>query len=221
MKYAAFDVGNVLVHVDFPKFINKLSKTLNISVDDAVHFMNRSQKLHDLGLTVMRDELTDHLKIKSSVLIDELVEDWNNCIMPADWMLEKLDSMCKTHKLQVALLSNVGIEHAIRMKEILNHNGFFENAIKHFSCEVGARKPTLLYYQSFLQLHPKWQGCPYVDDLQENLDIGTQFGFKPFRLSLEEISGSNYNEDNFLEKMNDLENFLLQEDKPKKNSRWH
>jgi FMN phosphatase YigB (HAD superfamily) len=211
MKYAAFDVGNVLVNVDFPSFINKLSKTLNITVEEATYFMNRSQKLHDLGLTVMRDELIDHLKIKSSVLRDELIQDWNYCITPADWMLEKLDELATTNNIQIALLSNVGLEHAARMKEILNHNGLFDKSIKHFSCEVGARKPTYLYYQSFLQLHPEFQGAPYFDDLQENLDAGTKFGFKPFRLSLEEISGKNYNEDVFKAKMNDFEAFLLQD----------
>lgn len=211
MKYAAFDIGNVLVNVDFPGFVNKLSKTLNITVEDATYFLNRSHAMHDLGLTVMKDELIDHLHIKSSVLRDELIQDWHNCITPADWLLEKIDALCAQHNIQVALLSNVGTEHAVRMRSVLNHYKFFREGIPHFSCEVGARKPTYLYYQSFLQLHPEFQGCPYFDDLRENLQTGMKFGFKPYRLSLEEITGANYNEEAFEIEMHNFEAFLTQD----------
>ena len=102
MKYAAFDVGNVLFNVNFPGFINKMSKTLNISVEDATYFMNRSQKLHDLGLTIMKDELIDHLHIKSSVLRDELIKEWNHCITPADWLLDKIEECCNQNDIQIA-----------------------------------------------------------------------------------------------------------------------
>lgn len=205
MKYAAFDVGNVLFNVNFPGFINKMSKTLNISVEEATYFMNRSQKLHDLGLTVIKDELIDHLHIKSSVLRDELIQDWNHCITPADWLLERIDALCDTHNIQVALLSNVGLEHAVRMREMLSPYKFFQNGITHFSCEVGARKPNIIYYHSFLQLHPEFQGCPYVDDLKENLQVGASFGFKTYRLSLEEITSQNYEDE-----MTSFEAFLIQ-----------
>lgn len=211
MKYAAFDIGNVLVNVNFPGFINKLSKALNISVEDATYFMNRSQKLHDLGLTVMKDELIDHLHIKSSVLRDELIADWNGCITPADWLLEKLDTWCHDHDIQIALLSNVGLEHAVRMRETLGYHEFFKNGITHFSCEVGARKPNALYYHTFLQMHPEFQGCPYFDDLKENLEVGAKFGFKPFRFSLEELTGPNYKEDVFQAEMAAFEAHLLQD----------
>jgi FMN phosphatase YigB (HAD superfamily) len=209
MKYVALDIGNVLVNVDFQGFLRKLSKRLNITLEEALYFMNRSQKLHDLGLTVMKDELIDHLKIRSEVLREELIDDWNNCITPADWMLEKLDTWCTEHDLQVALLSNVGLEHAVRMSQVLNHNGFFDKAVKHFSCHVGARKPTVLYYQSFLALHSEWKGCPYIDDLQENLDASQQFGFRTYRFALDEISGKNYIEEAFNYKIGELEKFIL------------
>lgn len=208
MKYVAFDVGNVLVHVDFPKFINKLSKTLNISVEDATYFMNRSQKLHDLGLTVMRDELIDHLHIKSGPLREELVDDWNSCINVEPQMVQMLNNVNDMCGLEVALVSNVGLEHAQRMEQILNINGFFDRATKHFSCEVGARKPTYLYFQSFLQLHPEWEGCLYVDDLQDNLNAGAKFGLKPYRFSLEEAwNGRDWGA--FATKIKDLQKTII------------
>lgn len=212
MKYAAFDVGNVLLDVDFPGFINKLSRTLNITVEDATYFLNRSHSLHDMGLTVMKDELIDHLHIKSSVLRDELIKDWNNSITPAHWVLEKIDKLTQEHDIQVAFLSNVGLEHAVRMRNTLDHYSFFAKGITHFSCEVGARKPTYLYYQSFLQLHPEFRGCPYFDDLQDNLNIGVKFGFKPFRFALDELGGQNVNDKPFNSaKVEEFEAFLIKD----------
>jgi FMN phosphatase YigB (HAD superfamily) len=188
MKFVALDIGNVLCHVDFSNLLRDLSETLNITTQDALYFINRSQKLHDLGLTVMKDELTDHLKIKSQVTINKLLTSWNNVVKPDLRVLNMYNKMIGEDNLQVALLSNIGIEHAALMEEVLSHNGFFKNAIRHFSCEVGARKPTALYYQSFLMSHPEFQGCVYVDDVVDNLVAGQKFGFKPYHFALDTMN---------------------------------
>ena len=50
--YVCLDIGNVLCHVDFNVFLADVSESLNVTTEDAMYFLNRSQKLHDLGLTV-------------------------------------------------------------------------------------------------------------------------------------------------------------------------
>lgn len=47
----------------------------------------------------------------------------------------------------------------------------------------------MIYYQSFLWQYPEFKGCLYVDDLQENLNTGEKFGFKPYKLDLSEPIG--------------------------------
>jgi FMN phosphatase YigB (HAD superfamily) len=192
----ALDVGNVLVYSNFEQFIRKLSKTLNITLDEANYFMNRTQKLHDLGCTQMADELRDHFKIRSQVSMEELINYWNEVIIPSDYLIEIVNELSQEHQIEVALLSNVGIEHAKRMEQILGLGGstFFSSAIKHLSCNVGARKPTLLYYHLFLQLHPEWKGCAYIDDLHENLEASKQFGFQTYHFSLEGLNGASDND---------------------------
>lgn len=214
MKYVALDVGNVLVHADFTNFIKKLSKQFNLTMAEATYFMNRNQKLHDLGLTKMRDELGDHFKVRSEPLMEELVKDWNDVIVPNKKVLDMLNKLILQHDLKVALLSNVGLEHKERMKEVLEWGNFFSNCITHFSCEVGARKPQMVYYHTFLQIHPEFEGCPYVDDLQENLDMGSKFGFKPFHYALDKVSFYN-------DELKDFEKFILDNNKPQKNPRRH
>lgn len=208
MNYVCLDVGNVLVHVDFQHFINAISEQLNITLEEAEYFMNRTHALHDLGLTKMADELRDHFKIRSPIIMNKLLEVWKVVIKPEHHMIAKFHGMMKTHNLQVALLSNVGLEHSIRMGEILNYGGFFDDSIKHLSCQVGARKPAKLYYQSFLSQHPEFQGAAYLDDLHENLEMGAQFGFRPYHFSLAE---SRYDIDVYSSegKLKDIENFIL------------
>lgn len=184
MSYLALDIGNVLFHLNFNAFLKSLSKTLNISVDDAMYFMNRTQKLHDLGYTAMSDELRDHFKIHSDVIIDELIHIWDNTVTPCWESIDKFNNLVKTNNIQVALVSNIGVEHASSIKNKLKDSEFFNNSIKHFSCDVGARKPSMLYYQSFLMQYPEFKGCVYVDDLQENLDASKKFGFQTFKLAL-------------------------------------
>jgi len=200
MKYACLDIGNVLCKVDFSPFLNHLSRTLNITMDEAQYFLNRTQKLHDMGLTSVSDELRDHFKIKSPMIVEELLKLWMKVVWREN---DAFEALLEKHNVQVALLSNIGIEHAGMVEEWQTPKSirpFFPESIKHFSCHVGARKPSSLFYQSFLLEHPEFKGCLYVDDLQENLDTGIKFGFQPFRLSLEE--------DDISEKLKQIEKII-------------
>ena len=185
-QYICLDIGNVLCNVDENGFMDFLSYKLNISVYKARRFLRRFQQIHDLGYTTMQDELMDQYNIKSPLILKELVQKWNDCISPSEAMLTKLNELRDQHGLQAALLSNIGVEHAAMMSEKLELGGFFKGAIKHFSCDVGARKPAMIYYQSFLLQHPEFKGAVYVDDLKSNLEASKQFGFKTFHMSLAE-----------------------------------
>jgi FMN phosphatase YigB (HAD superfamily) len=214
MKYVALDIGNVLCHVDFNGFLNDLSAELNVNLEDAMYFLNRSQKKHDLGITIMRDELHDHFHIKSPVIIDRLLHSWSKSIKPDLRVLDMYNTMTEKHGLKVALLSNIGIEHAKQAEEILAHGGFFEGAIKHFSCNVGARKPTSLYYQSFLMEYPEFHGCVYVDDVLENLETGKRYGFRSYHFDLSKMDTSR--------ELPEIEKMILEvAEVQEKNPRWH
>lgn len=205
INYVCLDVGNVLVHVDFQIFVRELSKQLNLTLEEAEYFMNRTHALHDMGLTKMADELRDHFKIKSPLIIKDLLASWDRVITPNFIVMDKLVEMKRTRNLQIALLSNVGLEHAVQMERMLGTGGIFEEAVKHLSCHVGARKPTKLYYQSFLLQHPEFQGCAYLDDLQENLDMGAEFGFRPMLFNL----ASEPKQFITRSKLQEIENFIL------------
>ena len=213
MKYIALDIGGVLCHVNALPFVELVSETFNTTVPEAARFLKRFQQIHDLGYTTMEDELKDHFGAKSPAIIKKLVQAWNDSVVPNEYIIRQLNDMRDKHKLQVALVSNIGVEHAEMMKTKLAEDGFFPGAIKHFSCFVGARKPSAIYYQSFLLQYPQFEGCLYVDDLQENLDASKPFGFQTYHFTLEDP--------NYAKKVKEIEKLVLASPKPQKNSRWH
>lgn len=181
MKYACFDIGNVLYHVEFDPLLTKLSKDFNITKSEAFHFLGNNQKRCDLGISLIEEEFAHRFAIKSDVLLAELVAIWMDCIKPNSAMLDLVADL-QNEDVKIALLSNMGHEHLSR----LSASHPFASTIQFFSCLVGARKPTMVYYSTFLHLHPEFIGAPYIDDLQENLDAGTDFGFKSIRFALDE-----------------------------------
>lgn len=186
MNYICLDIGNVLCRVDALPFLENVSETFNVTLPEASRFLKRFQQLHDLGYTTMEDELKDRFGAKSPVTLGKLVQSWNDSVTPDIHMISRLNYLREEHNLKVALLSNIGIEHVGKLETKLAHGDFFPNVIKHFSCFVGARKPSTIFYQSFLLQYPEFKGCLYVDDLQENLDASKAFGFQTFRLALDE-----------------------------------
>jgi len=184
MKFLAIDIGNVICNVSFEAFINKLSKTINVSTDDVNYFLNRTQKLHDIGLTVISDELRDHFKIKSSALIDELMVEWNKTVSTNTYMVSVLRELIHEDNVKIALLSNIGLEHAAIMPELLTKD-VHDPAVKFFSCHVGSRKPSHLYYKTFLDMYPEFKGCLYLDDRPENIATGANFGLNVRHFALD------------------------------------
>jgi len=196
--FIALDIGNVICHADMKKFIEEISATFNISIDEADRFLRSFQQMHDIGLTTMENQLRVWFDCKSEVVSNKLINSWNNAIYPNMTAILTLERLQKKGA-KIALLSNIGVEHAEMAKSKLHP--IYDGAIKHFSCFVGARKPTMLYYQSFLWNHPEFTGCLYVDDLVENLEASKQFGFKTMHFSLEN--------DNIDEKYQEIESLIL------------
>jgi len=198
MTYIALDIGNVLCNVNEKEFIEFVSYKLNISTFKAKRFLKRFQQLHDLGFTTMEDELMDQLNVNSPLITKEIVDKWNNAISPSYPMLSMIHELKNSNNLKIALLSNIGVEHASIIDSKLH--GLGGEIIKHLSCFVGARKPSSLYFQSFLLQHPEFTNCIYVDDLQANLDGAAPLGFRTFRFSLAEPDVSS--------KMEELRHFI-------------
>lgn len=184
MSYVAFDIGNVICDVDLNVFVNKLVE-LDIleSTEDGMRVLNEIQHAQDIGLINLEGYLLDTLKVKRS-LIPELMESWHSTVKPNNTMINLIDAL-ENKGVNIAFLSNIGFEH---MSMIRNEYGdFFNRHIQHFSCEVGARKPFKLYYQSFLFENPKFDHAIYLDDREENVKAAKSAGLQGHLFKLDEL----------------------------------
>lgn len=185
--HVAFDIGNVLVEVDMSGFIAMLRGVLSgqnkSHMIDPEKFLEQLQISQDLGLLTVRQALSQTYNI-SDLVADDLIPEWNKTVKPNEMMLNFMDNL-RSEGVKIALLSNIGADHAEYLKKSCPK--MFAGCVEHLSFEVGARKPSKLYYQSFLMDRAEWLGAIYCDDRPENLRAGKQYSFKSFRFCLDEV----------------------------------
>lgn len=183
-KYVCFDIGNVLYHLKFDPLLDRLSSLYGISKEEGNAFLSSNQRLCDLGLIMVRDEFVDQYHEKNPKILDELVQLWMGSVISSYSSMLMIDYL-KSKGYSIALLSNIGHEH----KSQIENETLFTDCIKFLSCDVGARKPTALYYKTFTEMHPEYIGAPYIDDLHENLEMGKKFGLQSIHFALDACDG--------------------------------
>lgn len=203
--FVAFDIGNVLCHFDITKFTSKLSYLTGMSEGESLFFLAFMQKMQDLGITTVSDHLEykfyahnlqPNFKLSPSNR-EALLKAWNETLTPSDMMLTFMDKL-RGEGVKIALLSNMGHEHIKHLRNSCPQ--MFEGTVQHISCEVGARKPSKLFFQSFCLDNDEFcrtydedgnredfSGCVYVDDIEENLKVGKKYGFKVYKINLDEL----------------------------------
>ena len=184
MRNLCLDVGNVLGQLRFDEFVTTISTVKNITEAEAKTRINLYQGLHDVGLISMKQILIKEFGIESEFLRMQIMAKWVEVMSFDQSIIERYEKIVGSH--QLALLTNVGHEHVEVLKDNIKFSKSqkFISAVKHQSCEVGVRKPSKIFYQSFLTLHPEFVGAVYVDDSQENLQAAKEFGFKTVHIDL-------------------------------------
>lgn len=181
----ALDIGNVLVHFDIFTFTKELAKIVGISDDEAYFFLERIQAMQDIGITTVQATLKDKFPKLDVLQQSYLINAWNSTISESNIMMNFLDEL-RFRGTRIAYLSNMGREHIAYMRK--TYPKIFQDSIQYVSCEVGARKPTSLFFQSFCQEYNEFVGCVYVDDVEENLKTGKRYGFRTCKFDLSEFS---------------------------------
>ena len=184
MKRAAFDLGRVIMEVNFIEFESKWKEFHLEELEDCLKFINKIQSKQDVGLTTIGESIREKFKL-SNYEVEELVECWNNSIRANDEMYNFVE-LLKSRGYGIAILSNIGKEHIDVIKE--RYPELFKGVKLHLSSEVGVRKPMKLYFQSFLMDHPEFSGAAYFDDLSENIEMGSRYGLRGYEFNLEKYN---------------------------------
>ncbi len=193
-KYLALDIGQVIYDIDLDSFIEELRTKLNSEINNVYNSARNRHydpeafvlDLHgqqDVGLTTVERALKDTFGFTTTET-NQLVEEWEKIPQPNEEMMAWIKKL-EENGVKIALLSNIGKTHARLLGEKFPET--YANKVLHLSCEVGARKPSKLYYQSFLMDHPEFKGCLYLDDRQENIEVGNKYGFKSVKFDLDDF----------------------------------
>jgi FMN phosphatase YigB (HAD superfamily) len=205
MKYLAIDIGQVICHLKFEEFNKKLAEFAKITEDEANAFLFNSQKAHDLGFSILEKDLNNKfygLNLQPEQ-VAEVVRLWHNTVIPNPIVMKWLEKLVNLG-VEIAIVSNIGMEHAETMKTLLAPIYDHYNVTKFFSCFVGARKPTYVYYQTFLTMYPQFKGCVYMDDNLDNIETGMLFDFNSIPFDL-----SKMNDEEITFKLKDIESSIL------------
>lgn len=183
-KKVCFDLGNVLCRVNFTEFLNfVVEQDIVKDQETAYEFLSGIQHPQDLGLYNIRQGFYRFYPHISKQILHELHDIWDRVVEPSDTMIGLLDDLL-SNNFEIALLSNIGFDHSSVLR---NKCDIFKKCHQHFSCEVGARKPSKLFYQSFYLQYGWDKSVFFFDDLQENLAgangylTGVLFDLKNFK----------------------------------------
>jgi FMN phosphatase YigB (HAD superfamily) len=179
--HIAFDIGRVLVHVNFDKFLKVYCDLFLDQLDDPMAFLFDLHGQQDVGLTTIARAAKERFGIPTNQT-NALLEAWNDSIEPEPDMMKLIIDLHK-EGWNIALLSNMGLEHAEHLRKGLPD--LFKLCDSHLSCDVGARKPSKLFFQSFLMDYPDYRGCIFVDDLEQNRKVANFYGFQSYDFNLE------------------------------------
>ena len=183
-KYIAFDLGNVVFDIDYKEF-NQIIAELDINVEDVEHYIRLIERQEHCGFATMQDYLEDVFSPEEAEMLSHA---WNEVIRENEHMTQFLTEL-KERNFNIAIVSNMGSSEINYARNKFPHI-FKLTDTQHISCEVGAVKPSLLYYQSFYLQNPKYADCIYVDDREENIIAGTKCGFKSVKFDLSEFVGT-------------------------------
>lgn len=176
-----FDIGNVLCRLNFGRYYEV---ALRHGILNPAKQVEGIEKLLDLDLTRISREC-DLMGLSNEERY-ELLREWERVIEFDIRMVEfkkELES-----EYTVGILSNIGYEHG----EYIKQQGVLSGSKNHLSYEVGARKPQMIYYQSFLYNYPEFKGALYIDDREENLEMGNRMGLIGYHFNLERSIGLDY-----------------------------
>jgi FMN phosphatase YigB (HAD superfamily) len=187
-----FDVGRVLCNVNLSTFIKEFDKLIGPKINfrlNGMDFLSSIQCLQDSGHTTVYDSLLDlNRRIDDSTIwqpeIREVTNAWKNTVTPYKQMIE-FKSWCLQNNHSVAILSNMGHEHKAYI--LSKYPEVFDGCKTFFSCDLGYRKPSSLFFYLFLNQFPSFKKSLYLDDLHENLGTGDEMGLKGYHINLEEI----------------------------------
>ncbi|HTX17284.1 MAG TPA: HAD family phosphatase [Bacteroidota bacterium] len=170
-----FDLGNVLVRIDFDAFPRALGLDPAQTRPDSRTVVGKLSARYETG-TISTDEFFGQLSelLGGRFGRDELESAWNAIIGEEnEEMVPIVDEVRQEHT--IALISNTSPIHLIRSEETMPVLRRFSK--RYLSYEVGAAKPSVAMYRHVVEdLGVDPSAVVLIDDVRENVDGAIRCG---------------------------------------------
>jgi len=174
-----FDLGGVLVNLDWDKVCAKLQQHSNAD-DVRTEVINgpivRSAMEGYLNPRAYHEALCQ--KLKANLTYDEFVDIWNGLLSANEFIVPLVERLKVDHRLILA--SNTDPIHFAYSVE---HFPVLKNFERYFlSCEMRLLKPDPAYYRNVLDTLDVPAGdCIFIDDRAENVEAARGVGIASIR----------------------------------------
>jgi len=185
-----FDIGNVIVDIDFDVIVAEFQKLAGIQFGDVLSYSTQHPifDAFDRG-TVMAQQFRDEIRkfLKPGVTDEEINRAWNSILVHyPDHKFQLLLDLKPRYK--TFALSNINEIHVATINGVAqkkfkqgNFEDFFHKA--YYSNEVGHRKPDAEIYHHLLEKEGLVPAETFfVDDKEENVDAARRLGIQAFQL---------------------------------------
>ncbi len=170
-----FDLGNVLVKVDYAAFLRTLRFDHKVSERELYALLEEDSRAYEMGKVDPWEYLRIvNEKLGTAYTFDQFRKAWN-AILPAPipGMTELVGSLAPMYRLMV--LSNTNALHCSHMLERLPVLNLFERL--YLSYEIGALKPDPVVYKYVLfQVDVPARELLFIDDLEPNIRAAREAG---------------------------------------------
>ena len=188
-----FDLGGVLLNIDYHKTINKF-KSLGLVKFDSIYTQFKQDGVFDKFERgeISNNEFRDEIIKNSGVEIPKkkFEEAWNSMLLDfPPTRIALLEKLAKTHR--IFLLSNTNKPHIVAFKEYLNTIGLlsrFNNVFEkiYFSYEMGMRKPETRIFEYVINENKlNKEKTIFIDDSFQHIEGAIKTGIDAFFLKPE------------------------------------
>ncbi len=191
IKYVIFDLGGVLIDINFDKTFEAYGQITGKSKENLRQATFLTAAYEDYESGILNDAgFRDALRKQLDISVDDKILDdaWNALLLDFNPQAISLIKELKT-KYPVFLLSNTNNIHFNRCNALIKEQNLAENLTSLFdglflSYKIGYRKPSERIYQHAIKrLKCLPEEILFIDDLENNIAAARDLGIQTIHLS--------------------------------------
>jgi len=180
LRAVIFDIGRVLVRVDVRGVKAALAERLPVGPEELWSAIEKDPRWPDWqeGRVAPRDwHLHLCKRFNLTLKFEEFTNVWNSAMDPKP--IHEVSLFAElSRNYRLGLLSNTDPIHVAKLESTYDFYEYFPQAVRTYSCSVGASKPNPLIFREALKAcKAKAEEAVYIDDIAAYVEAARRLGF--------------------------------------------